>query len=415
MKRMIPEYSDRRKTIEDIILKSIKSLSPEIIISKKSKEISNFVTNTSSYSIVAMGKASFKMCKGLDSQVLTGATYTICLSPVGSEEPKGFKNYHGNHPYPGNETFRSSKAILDILMGDESDGLLFLLSGGTSSLFEVPEDNVSQDRYLEIMKRLIRDDYPINVINEVRCRLSKVKCGKTLELTKYKKVKIMAISDVPGGEISVIGSNPFYPPQIHSDVPHELKDYLGDIWKESPPGIKNEITLPDYSIILSGSLYSKFLMDMVETKFPKVDLGGILKGNVKELAPMIMKRLREKYSEINSPFWFTGHGESTAKVTGNGKGGRNTYLSALIIKEAFPNEIFSFLSFATDGADGNSNLAGFIVDEQLKASLDPKVIDNYVEASNTAALAIECGTAINTGQTGNNVSDVLIGFYGGYR
>ncbi|MGP6206797.1 DUF4147 domain-containing protein [Cuniculiplasma sp. SKW3] len=412
---MIPEYSERRKIIENIILKSIESLSPEVIISKKGKEISNFVTKTSSYSIVAMGKASFKMCHGLDSQVVSGATHTICLSPVGSGEPKGFKNYHGNHPYPGNETFGSSKSILETLMGDESDGLLFLLSGGTSSLFEVPADNVSQDKYLEIMKRLIRDDYPINVINEVRCRLSKVKCGKTLGLTKYKKVKIMAISDVPGDEIAIIGSNPFYPSKTHADVPQELKDYLGDIWKDSPPEIKNEIQLPDYSIILSGSLYSKKLIDMVETEFPKVDFGEILKGNVRELAPILMKTLRKKYSEIKGPFWFTGHGESTATVTGNGRGGRNTYLSALIIKESFPNEIFSFLSFATDGADGNSSLAGFIVDENLRESVDLKVIDNYVEASNTAGLALECGTAIDTGQTGNNVSDVLIGFYGGYR
>lgn len=410
---MMPDYSERRRIIKDAILESIEVLSPNSIISKRDSEISGFIRKVSSYSIFSLGKASSKMCMGLSKEIIEGSTNSICLSPVGSFEPNGFRNYHGNHPYPGKDTFTSSKEIMETLSNDESEGLLVMLSGGASSMFEVPDQDISQERYLEIMNKLIREDYSIEIINEVRCRLSQVKCGKILSLIKYAKIKIFAISDVPGDRISVIGSNPFYPADQHIEIPEELRYSIKSLQNDKSNVLRKDIKLPEYSIILSGSIYSKGLIDLIETEFPKVDMGQIIKGNVEDLAPSLMKSIREKYSEINSPFWFTAHGESTATVTGKGRGGRNTYLSSLIIEQANSDEIFSFISFATDGVDGNSDLAGFIVDENIRNTVDKNIIENFIMESDTANLALKCGTDLNTGPTGNNVSDVIIGFYGG--
>ena len=77
------------------------------------------------------------------------------------------------------------------------------------------------------------------------------------------------------------------------------------------------------------------------------------------------------------------------------------------------DDIFSFLSLATDGMDGNGNMAGFFVDEELKRTIPRTTLMKYIEESDTASLAIASGNSVITGQTGNNVSDVIIGYFGG--
>lgn len=76
-------------------------------------------------------------------------------------------------------------------------------------------------------------------------------------------------------------------------------------------------------------------------------------------------------------------------------------------------ENWSFLSLATDGADGNSGLAGFRVDSSLKSQVSDSTIKEYIDRSDAGTLAIKLGRAVNTGPTGNNVSDVVLGYYGG--
>ncbi|MCL5790848.1 MAG: DUF4147 domain-containing protein [Candidatus Thermoplasmatota archaeon] len=409
---MLTSLPERRKMIMDTVMRSIDELSPKSIMEGKTQDVSRFIA-ASRYSIFAVGKASVEMCKGLKRQIIGGAAKAICLSPLGYEDPEGFASFHGNHPYPGKESFSSSKVILNELLADNSQNLLFLLSGGASSLFEVPVEDITDQQYLELMKKLITADYPIDVINEVRCQLSRVKCGKMLRLTRYEKVKIMAISDVPGDDISIIGSNPFYPTARDVKIPDEIEKVVEVIRHSEDGDVRNMETLPDYSIILSGHIYSSKMLEEISTDSPKVNFGEVISGNVKDLAPYLMRLIRTRYSELKRPFWFTGHGESTANVTGDGRGGRNTYLSSLMLKEAEKDEVFSFLSFATDGSDGNSGLAGFLVDEQIRDILDASTINEFIRNSNTGELAVKCGTGVRTGPTGNNVSDVILGYYGG--
>ena len=53
-----------------------------------------------------------------------------------------------------------------------------------------------------------------------------LKEGKMLNHSNYGEVLILAISDVPGDDISVIGSNPFYPGKTF-DPDKELMAKLG--------------------------------------------------------------------------------------------------------------------------------------------------------------------------------------------
>ena len=146
-----------------------------------------------------------------------------------------------------------------------------------------------------------------------------------------------------------------------------------------------------------------------------MNLGKILIGDIKNLSKKIPQLLREIFADIGTPFRFAGFGESTAEVRGNGKGGRNTELSLRIMLEMKENEVFSLMSTATDGDDGNSGLMGMIVDDRLKRETLRDDFKYYLDNNDSAGFARKYSVQVETGFTGTNVSDIIIGYYGGFN
>lgn len=385
----------------------LKKESPENLV-KDYGDIINKFLGDNSFSIVSMGKGAAGMSRGISKGVVESGTNLLCLSPD-YDPVEGFQFFKGNHPVPGEDTFRSSKEILDILKNDSSSDLVFLLSGGSSALFEVPVHGVSDSEYSKIMAKLVTAGLSIDEMNAIRCQLSQVKCGQMVNLTAFKKILILAISDVPMDDLCVIGSNPFYPGCKQSEI---RDDFLLEA------GVtKRKITYRDVEvtgkIILNGEKYARDLLALMPADVKKVFMGKELSGDVNVCSDKIIERVRKKYEEIKKPFFYTMCGETTSTVKGKGKGGRNCYLSTLMLQKMGKEDNWSFLSLATDGADGNSGLAGFLVDSSLKSQVSDATIKEYIDRSDTGTLAIKLGRAVNTGPTGNNVSDVVLGYYGG--
>lgn len=391
-------------SINEIINKE----SPENLVRSQIDVISKFL-GEDSFSIVSMGKGAAGMSRGICKELLEKGKNLLVLTPDG-ENVHGFKAFKGNHPVPGQDTFRSSKEILDILKNDTSSSLVFLLTGGSSALFEVPEPGISYEDYSKFMDKLVKEGLPIDQMNAIRCQLSQVKCGQMVNLTKFKKILILAISDVPMDDLCVIGSNPFYPGCKQVEVPEELLKKMGIKNKEITYRSDVEVT---GKIILNGEKYAKDLLELMPDSVPKYFMGKKLSGDVHECADSILEMIRKKYDEIQKPFFFTMCGETTSIVKGNGKGGRNCYLSTLLLQKMDRDEKWAFISLATDGSDGNSGLAGFLVDSSLKDTVSNSMIEEYVNRSDTGSLAVKLGRALNLGPTGNNVSDVVLGYYGG--
>ncbi len=406
---MHENYSRRREKILNGVMESIDRLNPGIIVRDRNVKISSFCAG-STYSIISLGKAAVSMARGIDSAIVEKANLRICISNNENSGVDGFECFLGDHPVPGRNTISSTEKIIGMLENDTAERLIVMLSGGASSIFEAHIDTITDEQYGNLMRNLIDGDYPIEELNRIRYHLSKIKFGKLLDLCKYMKISIFAISDIPGDQIFLIGSNPFYhAPDSYRRIPEEVSGY---VMQAENSGNRKDIHV-EYEIILNGSIYAKELGILVNPEHHPLDLGRIIKGNVISLSTQIIDILRNHYSNTHEPFWFTAYGESTAEVMGNGKGGRNSYLSALILSQMYDGEIFSFLSLATDGKDGNGNIAGFIVDDGLKKTVAAPDLKKYIGDSDTASLAISSGTAVITGQTGNNVSDVIIGYYGG--
>ncbi len=92
---------------------------------------------------IAYGKASLAMSRGL-VQVLApqySAEGILVVPPAMPAAMPGWKVFTGGHPVPNEGSFAAGRAILDRLAHcDERTLIFFLISGGGSSLVELPLD-----------------------------------------------------------------------------------------------------------------------------------------------------------------------------------------------------------------------------------------------------------------------------------
>ena len=100
-------------------------------------------------------------------------------------------------------------------------------------------------------------------------------------------------------------------------------------------------------------------------------------------------------------------GETTVIIKGNGRGGRNLHLAAAALQKIKSKEII--ISLASDGRD-NGDFAGAICDIITKDAVKKKDlnISQFLKNNDTYPLFEKVGNYIFTGDTGSNVSDLVI-------
>src|SRR5262245_25876370 len=92
---------------------------------------------------IAMGKAASAMARGFVARLPPGvALQGVLAAPHDAlAQVPGFRGIGASHPVPDEGSFSAARAILDLLRDTDSQTLLFfLLSGGSSSLVELPLD-----------------------------------------------------------------------------------------------------------------------------------------------------------------------------------------------------------------------------------------------------------------------------------
>src|ERR1700678_2717396 len=131
---------------------------------------------------IAFGKAAHAMALGL-TEVLTPEfpPEGILVVPVPRLQAlRGWKTFVGGHPLPTAESFAAGKAILDRMARcDERSLVVFLISGGGSSMVEQPLDTgVGLADFQALHSALVTCGAPIEEINVVRKHLSATKGGR---------------------------------------------------------------------------------------------------------------------------------------------------------------------------------------------------------------------------------------------
>jgi glycerate 2-kinase len=379
--------------------------------------------------VVAIGKAANRMAavlhEILDGRIAAG----VCVGPSAPAKPfPNFRHFTGGHPYPDRGSMEGARAALELVRGLASqDAVIFLVSGGGSALFELPDDQaVTQADLAEFNRVLVTSDLRIEEINVLRKHVSRVKGGRlAVEAFPARQLTIY-ISDVPEQFASMVASGPTMPDESTAEQASSIAEEHALVGK-FPAAIRShfeqrslaETPKPGDSRFANSSYFCLLSnRDAIEAAKGAAEKLGFRcaiasnpgEGDFREVADATLIELDALARERGvKPLCLISGGEVTCPVTGSGMGGRNQSL-ALYAAQKIAGQRRVVLSAGTDGRDGNSPSCGAVADGQTVSragalSLDPQ---QFLADSDSYHFFRSLGDTLDTGFTDNNVRDIRL-------
>lgn len=406
-----------RKDAEAIARSAIASVSPEAAV-RRALQGKHFHGRVY---LVAVGKAAWKMASvavACLSQPLEQGIVVTKYKHVEYSLP-GITCYEAGHPVPDDNTFRATQAVLDMTEHlQQTDTVIFLLSGGGSALFEKPL--VSGEELQDITGQLLGSGADIVEINTIRKRLSAVKGGRFAQWCTPAHVETIVLSDILGDPLDMIASGPAAPDsatcedaqnvaeKYHLRLSETAKELL---CQETPKKLNNVTT----QIIGSVRELCKGAAEAArELGYDPVVLTDHLDCEAKEAGCFLGDILRTHANDGRKIAYLAG-GETVVHLIGKGMGGRNQELALAAAAgiAGIPN--VCVLSVGSDGTDGPTDAAGGYSDgDTVKELAEKGMTVTGILADNDAYHGLKAVDGlIMTGPTGTNVNDVAIALVGG--
>lgn len=377
--------------------------------------------------VVSIGKAGHTMVEALTQQVGESALEGIVACPVEpSAQVRGFRYFRGGHPTPNAESIRAANAIRNALEAQTAASLvIFMLSGGASSIVEKPiDDEISLDDLIATYRVLVNSGAPIVEINAIRKHLSAVKGGRLAQASFPAQQVSLLVSDVPDNMPDALASGPTMPDSTSVEdcyriaEKHGLLAQLPDSTRELFERHALEETPKSDDRAFYRSRWWTVLSNQTAVEQAKVaaEHAGFAvhvdnscdDWDYERAAEYLLKRLREVRKESARVCLISG-GEVTVKVTNGGVGGRNQQFT-LACAERIAGQNITVLSAGTDGVDGNSPAAGAVADGSTVARAQLKKLNARaaLEKFDGYPFFSALGDALGTGPTGNNLRDLRI-------
>lgn len=294
-----------------------------------------------------------------------------------AELAEGVDVIEAGHPIPDAASLRAGLALTDRIAGaGRGARLLFLVSGGASALAELPVEGMTLEDLAALNTRLVSGGLTIAGINAERRKASRIKGGRLLAGFRGRSVLTLAVSDVEGDDIAVIGSG------------------IGVLPK--PTGI-------DYraEIVASNRIAREACARAAKRSGLTVRGNAeVLYGDVEEVARTIIAEVKSSDTGV----WIFGGEPTIALPPDPGKGGRNQALALCVARGIAGMEGVAVLVAGTDGTDGPTDAAGAVVTgdtwgEGAQAALERA--DAWSWFSRRGGLFV-------TGPTGTNVMDLAV-------
>ena len=349
---------------------------------------------TGDWNVVAIGKAAGAMSQGacdvLGERMATAIVVTKpghCPELVARDNRVRLRE--SAHPVPDERSLGAGQAVADFVSGlPENAQVLFLVSGGASSLVELPAPGVTLGDIQEVNSRALGAGVGIGEINARRRALSRLKGGGLAVLAGRRRSLALMISDVPGDDPAVIGSG-----LLHA----ASREGAGAI-PEIPFRIVATVRQACRAAGRCGTAAG------LKVRIAR----GRFSGNALRLGQRFARAV-ELADEGTLLVW---GGESTVRLPAHpGIGGRNQHLAlASAIALAGRSDV-ALLAAGTDGIDGVSQDAGGLVDGATcergsDAGLDARVCLARADAGTFLEAA---GDLVHTGPTLTNVGDIVLG------
>jgi glycerate 2-kinase len=327
------------------------------------------------------------------------------------------------HPVPDDAGERVARRVLELVSNlNESDRVIFLLSGGGSSLLALPAEGISLADKQAINKALLKSGATIGEMNCVRKHLSAVKGGRLAKACWPASVYTYAISDVPGDEATVIASGPTVADPTTSvqalailarysiEIPASVRAWLQDPRSETVKPGDPCLSRSHFQLIATPQQALDAAAEKVRAAGLNALILGDLEGEAREVAKVhagIAKQVLLHGQPIKPPCVILSGGETTVTVRGNGRGGRNAefLLSLTDSLKGLPG-VYA-LAGDTDGIDGSEDNAGAIMtpDSHARAAALGLSSSDELDNNNGYGYFAALDALIVTGPTRTNVND----------
>jgi len=386
--------------------------------------------------LIGFGKASLPMGestakilgKYLSKGILTTKTDRRDLI---TQFPPNVKILQGSHPIPDQRSIEGAQQTVDLLSTTtKKDLVIFLISGGGSSLLTLPVAEISLKDIQDLTGMLLACGATINEINCLRKHLSQVKGGQLVRWATPAQAASLILSDVVGDPLDVIASGPLVPdPTTYKDALAILQKYkiAGNI----PAPIKEHLhrgadgRLPDTpkagdpvfdqvqnAIIGNNYMAAKAAIMQAEAEgFNTLLLTTSLQGEARVVGQMLAAVLRQVVltrEPIPRPVCILTGGETTVTIQGNGKGGRNQELALATVAELAGLPDLMLITLATDGIDGPTDAAGAVVTGETlsRAQFSGLEPAEFLARNASYAFFDPLGDLLKPGSTQTNVNDL---------
>ncbi len=367
--------------------------------------------------VVAIGKAAIDMYVGAQNFLGESLAAGLVITKSGYAEnfncDANTQLIEAGHPWPTQASINAGQTILDFIDQVPRDGqLLFLISGGASSLAEVLPDGVSLKDLHRLNDYLLGSGLDIHAINHVRKSISCIKGGRLALCLQQRPCRVLLISDVPGDNPATIGSGLLVPETLLAtearlDLPRWV---LGLMQKAVPMPPQGDCCFDHIEIELIAGLddaKQAAAQKACALGYEVYLNGAVITGDAVAVANQLVGELFD-----GPPGVYIWGGETTVCLPDRaGRGGRNQHLALAAARELAGHEGVWFLSAGTDGSDGPTEDAGAIIDagslERGRwAGLNPEAALALADAGSFLDAS---GDLLQTGPTGTNVMDLILG------
>ena len=331
-------------------------------------------------------------------------------------------------------SFAARKVVEELQIRKGIQLIVFLISGGSSSLMVSPIEGINLVDKKIINKLLITSGANIREINIVRKHLSQIKGGKILRrIDPYTPVIGLILSDVVGDRLDTIGSG------LTSSDNSTFREALSILNNYFILDRKSE-SIRKVKLMLESGVRSEIPETLKPKEFRSRKVTNIIIGNNSNFCRLIQECFKKRgystnymgsnygismndFIKIASKIintkpepktCFILGGEVTNTLSGRkiGIGGRNQEAICHMLQVIRKCDLldFSFICIGTDGIDGNSSSAGgFITPKTIELLKSKKLdVDYYLRSNNSNVLLTKLNSKIDTGYTGANFNDVYL-------
>src|SRR3569623_660829 len=366
--------------------------------------------------VVAIGKAAAPMLEGAQTVLGQALRAALLITKSGHATPTaaripGVTLIEAGHPLPDQSSLHAGAALLDFIAATPPHApLLFLLSGGTSSLVEVLPEGVSLTELRRANGWLLGSGLDILAVNAVRKDLSCIMGGRLASRLGGRRAVLLLISDVAGDDPAAIGSGLLLAnKEKRVEVDAVVPDWLRPLLAKAPP------LAPVGPTAVATHIIATLDHALAAAASAAQGLGYAVHRHADRLcgdAATQGRRLAAELVNGRAGIHLWG-GETTVALPDHpGRGGRNQQLALAAALALAGHDKVYLLAAGSDGSDGPGGDAGALVDGATVArgAAAGWAAADCLQRADAGSFLEASGDLIRTGPTGTNVTDLAIGF-----